>query len=322
MKKNFITASAALIFSITSYSEVITIYAPESMKWLEKEFKEDFKKKTGDEIRFVGMKGILSRAKLERGNPKSDILLGLTQISGEQAKSENLITPFKPSNSSLISRAEFIMDREWYMTPFDYGAMAINYNRKTLPNPPADFTELSRLDRKLIMEDPRSSTGQEILLWSVALYGDNWKEFWKNLKPAILTVTSDWDDAFAKFSADEAPMMMGYATSNAYFYWEKEEAKYDSFIPAEGGYIYLEGAALTNRKEIKEGAKKFIEYLLTPEAQEKIVKNNYMLPVTDIEIGKEFQYIPVPEKIVSLDPAQAVKNLDKWKNELVEILSK
>lgn len=320
MKK---TISMALLFlSAVSYSEVITIYAPESMKWLEREFKEDFKSKTGDEIKFVGMKGVVARAKLEKNNPKSDILLGLTKISGEQAKNEKLITPYKPSNSNLISKSEFIMDRDWYLTPFDYGAMAINYNRKQLPTPPATFEELSKLEKKLIMEDPRSATGQEILLWSVALYGDNWKDFWKKMKPAILTVTSDWDDAFAKFSAEEAPMMMGYATSNAYFYSDKEEAKFDSFIPKDGGYIYLEGAALTSRKNIKEGAKKFIEYLLTPEVQAKLVKNNYMLPVTGIEIGKEFQYIPVPEKIVTINSEDISRNLEKWKNELVEILAK
>lgn len=311
-----------LFSTVLAMGEIITIYAPESMKWLEKEFKEDFFNKTGDEIKFVGIKGLVPRLKLEKNNPKSDVVLGLTQISGEQAKNEGLLTPFKPANSENISKPEFIMDRDWYLTPFDYGAMAINFNRKNLSTPPKSFEDMKKMEKQLIMIDPRSSTGQELLLWSVAVYGENWKKFWEGMKPSILTTTSDWDDAFAKFSANEAPMMMGYATSNAYFYSEDGDMVYDSFIPEEGAYIYLEGAGLTKRKDVKEGSKKFIEYLLTPEAQIKLMNSNYMLPVTDVELGKAFKYVPKAEKIVTLDSAEAVKNLDKWKQELVNILSK
>lgn len=311
-----------LFTTVLSIGETITIYAPESMKWIEKEFKEDFFNKTGDEIKFVGIKGLVPRLKLEKNNPKSDIVLGLTQINGEQAKAENLLLPYKPENSKNISKSEFIMDRDWYLTPFDYGAMAINFNKKALSSPPKSFKEIELMDKQLIMVDPRSSTGQELLLWSVAIYGEKWKEFWEKMKPSILTVTSDWDDAFAKFSAGEAPMMMGYATSNAYFYSEDGDMVYDSFIPQEGAYIYLEGAALTKKKNVKEGAKKFIEYLLTPEAQQKLVNSNYMLPVTNIQLEKSFQYIPEAKNIVTLDSAEAVKNLEKWKQDLVDILSK
>ncbi|MGL4254127.1 MAG: thiamine ABC transporter substrate-binding protein [Fusobacteriaceae bacterium] len=321
MKKTLLF-TAMLFTTALSMGETITIYAPESMKWLEREFKEDFFNKTGDEIKFVGIKGLVPRLKLEKNNPKSDLVLGLTQISGEQAKVEGLLLPYKPENSSKISKPEFIMDRDWFLTPFDYGAMAVNFNRKTLTSPPKSFQDIKQMQKQLITIDPRSATGQELLLWSVAVYGENWKKFWEEMKPAILTVTSDWDDAFAKFSAGESPMMLGYATSNAYFYSEDGDMIYDSFIPEEGAYIYLEGAALTKKKNVKEGSKKFIEYLLTPEVQQKLVNSNYMLPVTDIQLQKAFQYIPTSDKIVTLDSSEAVKNLDRWKQELVDILSK
>ncbi|MGL5965170.1 MAG: thiamine ABC transporter substrate-binding protein [Fusobacteriaceae bacterium] len=321
MRKNMFMM--AMIFTkVLSMGETITIYAPESMKWLEKELKEDFFEKTGDEIKFVGIKGLVPRLKLEKNNPKSDLILGLTQISGEQAKKENLLLSFKPENSNKLAKQDFIMDSDWYLTPFDYGMMGVNFNKKTLTTPPKSFEDIKKMEKQLITIDPRSATGQELLLWSVAIYGENWKKFWEEMKPSILTVTSDWDDAFAKFSSGESSMMLGYATSNAYFYSEEGDMIYDSFIPEEGAYIYLEGAALTNRKEVKEGSKKFIEYLLTPEVQKKIVINNYMLPVTDIKLEKAFQYIPESDKIVKVDSSEAVKNIERWKQELVDILSK
>ncbi len=308
-----------ILISLNLFAETIVIYAPESMKWLEKAFKEDFKEKTGDEIKFIGMKGIVPRMKLEKNNPQSDVVLGLTLVSGELAKSENLLEKYTASNIKLIAKPEFIMDEEGYITPFDYGLMGINYDKTLLKNPPKSLEELKNYKKQLLVQDPRSSTGQEIMLWTIAVYGDKWQEFWKELSPGILTTTSSWDDSFAKFQTGEAPMMMGYATSNAYFYDEKSP-KYDTIIPVEGAYVYLEGAGLTKKKNVKDGAKKFIDYLLTPEAQDKIVKKNYMLPVTDIKLEKEFAYIPKSNKIVTLNSKDVMLNLEKWKKELLEIL--
>ncbi|MGL6065366.1 MAG: thiamine ABC transporter substrate-binding protein [Fusobacteriaceae bacterium] len=305
--------------SLNIFAETIVIYAPESMKWLEKEFKEDFKEKTGDEIKFIGMKGIVPRMKLEKNNPQSDVVLSLSLVSGELAKSEGLLEKYISPNLNLIAKSEYIMDEEGYITPFDYSLLGINYDRTLLKNPPKSFEELKKLKKQLLIQDPRSSTGQEIMLWTIAVYGDKWQEFWKELTPAILTTASGWDDSFAKFQTGEAPMMMGFATSNIFFYEEKNP-KYDTIIPVEGAYLCLEGAGLTKKKNIKEGAKKFIDYLLTPEAQEIIMRKNYMLPVTDIKLENEFAYIPVSNKIVKLNSKEAVKNLEKWKKELLEIL--
>lgn len=320
MKKIF-TSIVLLLVSLNSFSETIVIYGPESMKWIEKVLKDDFKKETGDEIKFISIKGLVPRLALEKNNPKSDVVLGLTLISGELGKSKNLLAQYKSQNSALISKEEYILDKDYYITSFDYGVMGINYNTNTLTNPPKSFEDLKDYPKKLLVQDPRSATGQEILLWSVALYGENYLEFWKKLKPSILTTTSDWDDSFAKLTSGEAPLMMGYATSNAFFYNEdKTKIQFDSFIPEEGGYIYLEGAALTNKKDIKEGSKKFIDFLLTPKVQNLILENNYMLPVTDIELPKEYQSIPVPKSIVTLDAKEAVLNLEIWQNNLIKLL--
>lgn len=320
MRKFLILTTLFVISTISTIAETIVVYGPDSMKWIEPVLQEDFKKKTGDTIKFVGIKGLITRMNLEKSNPKSDVVIGLTGINIEEGKKLLLLEKFRPENSKYIAKPDYILDEEWYSTPFDYGVMGINYNKKSIKNPPKTFEELFSLKKQILVQDPRSSTGQEILLWSIAVYGDKWKEFWKNLKPAILTVTSDWDDSFAKFSVGEAPMMMGYGTSEAFFYTEDSSSLYSSFIPENGGYIYLEGVSLTKKKEIKNGSKRFIEYLLEAETQEKIMNNNYMLPVREIPIPKNYQAIPTPNKLVKINAKDAFENLERWKKELVEIL--
>lgn len=310
-----------LLVSVLSVAkEEITVYGPESMKWIATDVAPLFKADTGIDINYVGIKGVVPRMKLEARRPKADVVIGLTQVDAALAKREGLIAPYKPATSENISKEEFIMDPEWYTTPFDYGAMAINYNAQELKEVPVSFEDIKKMDRSLILPSPDSSTGKEFMLWTIALYGDEWLKFWEEMKPAVLTVTPGWNESFAKFTAGEAPMMAGYASSSVYFYQGGDADRYASFIPSEGGYIYLEGASLVKKKEIKYGAKQFMDYILREDFQKMLAAKNYMFPVTDVELPEDYKYVPVPEKIVTIDGEEALENLDKWKKELSTLL--
>lgn len=305
-------------------AEEITIYGPSSMKWIEKEYGKVFQEETGDSIKFISIDGIVGRLKLEKKRPKADIVVGLTELTTEVAKREGLILPYVPQNIGNIKNKNFKMSSE-YVTPMDYGILAINYNKEKIPNPPKSLKELGAMTKQLMVENPKVSiTGEEALQWSVALYGENWLEFWKELKPAIYSVEPGWSEAFAKFTAGEAPMMVGYATSNLFFIGE-DSSKYDSFLLEDGNYIYQEGAALVNKKEVKDGAKKFMERVLSDEFQKIMSEENYMFPVTNIEVSEGFKNVPTTDKTVKLTKEQIedlIENLDSYKTQMIEVLKK
>ena len=308
----------------TINAEEITIYGPSSMKWIEKEYGKVFQKETGDTIKFVSIDGIVGRLKLEKKRPKADVVVGLTELTTEMARRENLILPYVPKNIDNIANVSFKMNSE-YVTPMDYGILAINYNKEKIPNPPKSLKELGAMTKQLMVENPKVSiTGEEALQWSVALYGENWLDFWKELKPAIYSVEPGWSEAFAKFTAGEAPMMVGYATSNLFFTGE-DSSKYDSFLLEDGNYIYQEGAALVNKKEVKDGAKKFMERVLSDEFQKIMSEENYMFPVTNIEVSEGFKNVPTTDKTVKLTKEQIedlIENLDSYKTQMIEVLKK
>lgn len=305
-------------------AEEITIYGPSSMKWIEKEYGKVFQEETGDSIKFISIDGIVGRLKLEKKRPKADVVVGLTELTTEMARRENLILPYVPKNIDNIANVSFKMNSE-YVTPMDYGILAINYNKEKIPNPPKSLKELGTMTKQLMVENPKVSiTGEEALQWSVALYGENWLDFWKELKPAIYSVEPGWSEAFAKFTAGEAPMMVGYATSNLFFTGE-DSSKYDSFLLEDGNYIYQEGAALVNKKEVKDGAKKFMERVLSDEFQKIMSEENYMFPVTNIEVSEGFKNVPTTDKTVKLTKKQIedlIENLDSYKTQMIELLKK
>ncbi|MGL4976549.1 MAG: thiamine ABC transporter substrate-binding protein [Cetobacterium sp.] len=320
MKKHILTG--LILLNLVSFAEEIVVYGPESMKWIETSAGTIFKEKTGSTIKFVPIEGVISRMKLEKRNPKADIVVGLTDINYLEAKNEQLIKKYKPSTASNILKEDFIIDKEWSVTPIDYGMLALNYNYEKINKELKTFEDLKEYKKELLIQDPRSFTGEGFMLWTIAVYGENWLKFWESLKPSILTVSSGWSDSFAKFSVGEGSIMSGYASSSLYFYQDGNQNKYKSYIPEEGGYVYLEGAALVNKKDVKQSAQKFIDFILEPEFQKLALEKNYMFPVIDYKLPEDYKFVPTTDKVLKLDAKYVNENMEMWKKQLIEVLKK
>ncbi len=70
-------------------------------------------------------------------------------------------------------------------------------------------------------------------------------------------------------------------------------------------------------------AKKFIEFLISREAQEKLPLNQWMYPVNrDVKLPEVFKYAVRVDKPATVDPAEIEKNyktwLDQWTQLMVE----
>ncbi len=318
MKKSILLILMVLL-GVTSFSkEKIVVYVPGSMTFLQDEIGQGFYEKTGVEVEIVGIKGIPARLKLEKRRPKADIVLGLSEINVIQAKKEGTIVSYKPKTAGKIMKEEYLIDSEWYSTPFDFGSLAINANKDGLKEMPVSFEDLKDMKGQLIVLSPNSFTGQEFMMWTVAVYGEDWLKFWEELKPAIKTVAPGWSEGWAKFTTNEAPLMVGYATSDLYF---DEKSSYKSFIPSEGGYIYVQGASIVAKKEIKDGSKLFMDYILEDKFQRAMAEKNYMLPVTDIKLGDEYNRVPRSTKVVKVKTSDLEK-IEEYKKELIRLLKK
>lgn len=320
MKKTVLTG--LFLMSLVSFGEEVVIYGPESMKWIETSAGEIFKEKTGASIKYIPIDGVIPRMKLEKRNPKADIVVGLTDINYLEAKKDGLLKNYKPTTAGNIAKEEVIIDKEWSVTPIDYGMLALNYNYDKIKKDLTTFEDLKDYPKELLIQDPRSFTGEAFMLWTIGVYGKDWLKFWESLKPSILTVSSGWSDSFAKFSVGEGAIMSGYASSSIYFYQDGNENKYKSYIPSEGGYAYLEGAALINKKDIKESAEEFLNFVLEPEFQKLALEKNYMFPVIEYKLPEDYKYVPTTDKIVRLDAEYVNENMENWKKQLIEVLKK
>ncbi|KLO21406.1 MULTISPECIES: thiamine ABC transporter substrate-binding protein [unclassified Marinitoga] len=325
MKKVLLILISILMLSIV-WANTLTVYVYDSLDWIKKEVIQKFENMYGVNVNIVVLGdggNVLARLKLEKKKPKADVVIGLDQSLSVLAIKENLILPYKPINIVKIKNSDLIYDKTYHLIPYDYGAIAIVYDPEKLEIIPKTFEDITKLNKKLIIQDPRtSSTGQAFLLWTIAVYKEHWKDFWKRLKPAILTVTPGWSEAFAKFESGEAPMMVSYATDGAFSYYYYNSTKYKAFIPEEGAYVQIEGAGIVKGTKNLELAKRFIEFLLFDEFQKNIPLNQWMFPVVETKLPEAFNYAIIPEKVVTLNSEELEKNMEKWLEDWEEIMLK
>lgn len=322
--KKYLSILFVLLLTNVFAKEELIVYIPGGYgDWLEKAT-VSFEKKNNVDVKFVEFDGaatIVSRLILEKKNPKADVVIGLTQSTLVTAKKNNLLTPFKPVNSKNLRKDAQPIDNNYYASLFDYGGLAIIYDSTKLTNPPKSFADITKMKKTLIIQDPRTSTtGQDFLLWTIALYGNKWQDFWKQLKPSIKVITQDWGEGFDKLLAGEAPLMVSYASNEAYSYEYYGGTKILTLIPKEGGYQQKEGTALVSKKSTKKLAKDFIEFTLSNEFQSTVPLNNWMLPATNVKLPKSFDHYKHSSKYVSVSNNDIEKNLEKWLKEWATIM--
>jgi len=267
---------------------------------------------------------VLNRAILEKNRPRADIILGIDNNLLAKAIGAGILVPYRSKNLSRVPE-ELIFDKTYHLTPFDHGFFAIVYDSEKLKDPPKNFEELTspKYRNMLILEDPRtSSPGFGFLLWTIAVYGENFTDYWKRLRPNILTITEGWDTAYGLFTSGEAPMVLSYTTSPAYHVQYENTTRYRAIIFEEGNYLQIEGMGILKGAKHIELAKNFLDFILTEDFQKEIPLTNWMFPVIrGIELPASFKYAPKPDKILSLDSKDIENNQRRWISEWLRIVS-
>ncbi len=328
MKKFVLVLFLVALIAIGVFAtKTLTVYTYDSfISGMAKQIGPIFEKMYNCKVNFLsfGDSGnLLSKLILEKSRPKADVVIGLSQSQIPRALKEGLFQSYKPSNIASVVNRSFLIDPEYRVVPFDYGALAIDYNLKTVKNPPRSFQDLlsPRFSHSLVVEDPRTSgTGLDFLLWTIGVYGNNWQSYWKKLMGSIKTVTSGWDSAFEMLEKGEASMMVSFATDRAYDYHYYKGSTIGIVIPSEGAYVMVEYAGILKGAKNLTLARKFMNFVLSKDFQSAVPLNQWMYPVTNVKLPEVYKYAPVVTKSIFISPSKIQKNLSKWLEEWSQLV--
>ena len=318
-----LAAAFAALSSAASAAETLTIYTYESFtsEWGPgPKVKDAFEKTCDCKVDYVSLPdgvALLTRLKMEGGTTKADIVLGLDTNLIEEAKATNLFAEHGIDTSAVKVPGGF---SDPVFVPYDYGHFAVIYDTRVIKNPPKSLKELVEGDasQKIVLEDPRTSTpGLGFLFWMRAVYGDQTPEAWKKLQKRILTVTPGWSEAYGLFTKGEAPMVLSYVTSPAYHMIAENNDRYQAAEFSEGHPIQIEVAGMT-RTGNQDLARSFLQFMISPDFQDIIPENNWMLPVaaTSKPLNPVFGKLIQPKITLTVTPEDSARNrkayVDEW----------
>jgi thiamine transport system substrate-binding protein len=281
-----------------------------------------FEKVCGCDLKLVGAgdgAALLARVKLEGARSDADIVLGLDTNLTAAAAETGL---FAPSGV----RAEYALPVSWedpLFVPYDWGYFAFVHNADAAA--PADFRALAASDKKIVIQDPRSSTpGLGLLLWVKAAYGDEAPAIWDGLADNVVTVTKGWSEAYGMFLEGEADMVLSYTTSPAYHLIAEEDSSKAAASFDEGHYMQVEVAGKLAASDQPELADQFLQFMVSDAFQSIIPTTNWMYPAVTPAAGLPagFETLVTPEKSLLLPAADAAAVRDTALNEWLTALSR
>jgi thiamine transport system substrate-binding protein len=275
--------------------------------------KAAFQRETGLELRILktGDAGAaLNRALLTAGKPEGDVFFGIDNNLLTRALMGKLLVPYRPPALSAVD-GRYDLDPAHRVVPVDHGEVCLNYDKdwfaKHAVAPPRSLDDLAQpaYRKLLVVENPATSTpGLAFLLATVARYGENgWQSYWRKLRANRVLVTDGWDDAYehrfsgAAGSTGDRPIVVSYASSPPaeVYYAGKKLTQAPTGVVLSSCFRQVEFAGVLRGTRNPDGARKLIDFLLSPRFQADVPLSMFVFPVR--------RGVPLPAVFTKFAPA-------------------
>lgn len=307
MIKNMLAAgvAAAVLFSgaavVSAAENSVTVYMP-SPKGLNAKYVAAFEKETGIKVKlFEGTTGkILARLEAEKANPVADVVVLASWSDGLAVKKSGILASYPQAKNADKLRADFIdADRTLFGT--SASAMGVIWNKTLIPELNADWKELAspKYKGQVAIPDPEKSGSCKDFLagYLYATKGD-WSA-WEGMAKEGLAVAGANKAALETVLTGAKAILVAGVDYNAYAQIKKGEP-IGIYYPASGTVVNPRPAMILKSAKNPEGARAFIDFLLSDKAQELVAKA-YLLPGrTDVKA----------EGRLGLDEIKTFSNLD------------
>lgn len=279
-----------------------------------------FEKATGIAVDMVNCGSsaeIIPRVISEKNDPQSDVVIAITDDLAGKLLEADVLEPYDcPALETVPSFVRF--DKTNRIIPYDWGDFGFVYDSQKLSEDelPRSLDDLCdpKYKGKIILCDPRTSAvGMGMLVWTYEVYGEKWLDWWKAVKPNVLTIADGWSSAYGLFTEGEAPIVLSYTTSPVYHVLnENGNTRYRALIFPEGHALTIQGMALTKGARHPDLGKKFIDFVLTEGQVDSAIADSMYPANSTIELPDAYAWAPVPDKQLSLDGDFIRAHQDAW----------
>ena len=306
---------------------------------ISKGVKQAFEAESGIKLKILkaGDAGeVVTRALLTAGNPEGDVLFGIDNNLLQRALDGDVFEAYESPELAHVDPA-LVLDPEHRATPVDRGDVCVNYDKTWFADhglaPPQSLDELTlpRYRDLLVVENAATSTpGLAFMLATIARYGDQWQSYWRKLRANGVLVVDGWEEAyFARFSGaagshGKRPIVVSYASSPPAEVLGRmpRPKEAPTGVLEDSCFRQIELAGILRGARNEEGARKLVDFMLSPRFQEDVPLQMYVFPARrGTPLPPEFErFAVVPAKPLEIPPGEIEANRERWVDEWTDIV--
>jgi thiamine transport system substrate-binding protein len=199
-------------------------------------------------------------------------------------------------------------------------------------DPPATLRDLVEpaYQDLLVVENPgTSSPGLAFLLATIAEFGDDWQDYWEDLRGNGVEVVDSWNSAYyERFSgssgAGPRPLVVSYGTSPPAEVLFADPPRDDAptAVAADTCFRQVEFAGVLRGTEHEPEARALVDFLAGATFQSELALNLFVYPArTEVELPEEFTTFSVlPDDPLTVEPAEISEHREEWVDEWTQIV--
>jgi thiamine transport system substrate-binding protein len=271
---------------------------------------------------------------LTAGDPTGDVAFGVDNTFASRALDANV---FATSDVPLPAGAEqyVVPGDDGRLAPIDNGNVCVNIDTGWFTDhdvaAPRSLDDLVKPAYRGLTAVPgatTSSTGLAFLLATIGRYGDGWADWWTRLVANDATITDGWTQAYeTDFTQGgghgKDPIVVSYDSSPA-FTVPKGGGTSSTTALLDTCFRQVEYAGVLAGADNVQGARSFIQFLLSPAAQRALPDAMYVFPVrkgTPLPTAWA-RYAVQPQHPYTVSPADISAHRDAWLRQWSDIISR
>lgn len=258
----------------------------------------------------MGSRQVLERIRAERNRPQADLWWGAAHTTFQAAADENLLAPYRPTWADKVpAHARDAHDR-WYGTYETPEVIVYNSDAVKPEDAPKDWDDVldPKWRDKVLIRNPNPSDSMRAIFGSMIwrFYKDSNSpekgyEWLRKLDANVHEYTADGTLLMQKLARQEGVISL-WDLPDVRLYQEQKKMPVGYNFPASGTPVVIDSIALVRGAPHEEEAKRFYEFVTTPESLVFSARNYYRIPIrSDIDRSRLPEWMNSPFNRMPLD---------------------
>lgn len=309
--------------SPTKQSKSLLIYTPHGQDLL-KDFVARYKQVHPEvDVQFLdmGSREVLERLRAERNRPQADLWWGAAHTTFQAAAEENLLAQYRPTWADKVPESARDPQDRWYGTYETPEVIVYNSELVSAEDAPKDWDDVldPRWRDKVLIRNPIPSDTMRAILGAMI-----WRSYKETNSPAggyewlrrldanVHEYTADGTLLMQKLARGEGLISL-WDMPDVRLFREKKNLNVSYVIPKSGTPVVTDGIAIVRGCQHEEEARRFYEFVTTPENLIYAAHNYYRIPSrTDLDRSQLPAWMNEPFTRMPLDWDLLRKESNEW----------